>query len=84
MVQVLRQSSSCLLPVSSIHVPFALLLPQDCKPLWLTGRNGTRFDFVGVAAIAKGSVAAEASLVAPDAVGSGKQTALMHYSIADY
>ena len=44
---------------------------QDCKPLWLSGRNGTRFDFVGVAAIAKGVVAADASLVPPDAVGSG-------------
>ena len=44
---------------------------QDCKPLRLTGRNGTHFDFVGVAAIAKGTVAAEASLVPPDAVGSG-------------
>ena len=42
---------------------------QDCEPLWLTAPNGTRFKFLGVREVAKGTLAAEAALAPPDDVG---------------
>ncbi|KAK9841868.1 hypothetical protein WJX81_008187 [Elliptochloris bilobata] len=42
---------------------------RHCEPLWLKAPNGTRFKFLGAREVAKGTVAAEAALAPPDAVG---------------
>ena len=47
---------------------------QDCEALWLTAPNGTRFKFLGAREVAKGTVAAEAALAPPDAVGTPRCT----------
>lgn len=65
-------SSSCLQALAIIGGLKCAVILQDCRPLQLTSRKGTRFDFVGVAAVAKGTVPPEACFVPPDAVGSGK------------
>lgn len=42
---------------------------QDCQPLWLKAQDGSAFKFVGAAELVKGTVAGEAALMPPDAVG---------------
>lgn len=55
--------------MAQIPVAHVELLLQDCQPLWLKTQDGSAFKFVGAAELMKGTVAADAAFVPPDALG---------------
>ena len=56
---------------------------QDCDPLRLMAADGSRFNFVGAAAVASGRVAADTALVPPDAVGDAAAVPLSGAQLAN-
>ena len=56
---------------------------QDCDPLCLMAADGSRFDFVGAAAVASGRVSADTALVPPDAVGDAAAVPLSGAQVAN-
>ena len=56
---------------------------QDCDPLCLMAADGSRFNFVGAAAVASGRVAADTALVPPDAVGDAAAVPLSGAQLAN-
>lgn len=56
---------------------------QDCQPLWLKAQDGSAFKFVGAAELVKGTVAVDAALMPPDAVGNSNIKALTSAQLAN-
>ena len=56
---------------------------QDCDPLCLMAADGSRFNFVGAAAVASGRVSADTALVPPDAVGDAAAVPLSGAQVAN-
>ena len=61
----------------------AVVPSQDCQPLWLKAQDGSAFKFVGAAELVKGTVAVDAALMPPDAVGNPNIKALTPAQLAN-